>query len=178
MCVDTIDGEKALTSVTEKIGQFFSKFDPQLAVQAMMSGTRWPRPEYTTREGVPFTEEEVLQTWTNTGLYARNRGTWMHYNIERYFNGLQTASDIPELRQFYRFTEDVIQNQSIEPFRTEWRIGAFEERMAGTIDFVGKCPDGTLAIFDWKRLKNFRGEFGNPFGRKARYVLVYPLRGC
>jgi hypothetical protein len=37
--------------------------------------------------GEPFTANEIEKQWQDVGLDARNRGTWMHYNIERFFNG-------------------------------------------------------------------------------------------
>jgi hypothetical protein len=38
--------------------------------------------------GNVMTAEQIKQKWQNNSDYAKNTGTWMHYNIERYFNGL------------------------------------------------------------------------------------------
>ena len=37
------------------------------------------------------------------------------------------------------------------PFRTEWCVYDETTRMAGTIDLLCACDDGTYEIYDWKR---------------------------
>lgn len=91
----------------------------------------------------------------------------MHYNIERYFNQLEIANDIPEMSQFLAFNEEEINSQGIKPYRTEWRIAAPDLNIAGSVDFVGQMPDGTYCIMDWKRAKNLQGSLSNAYGKKA-----------
>lgn len=45
-----------------------------------------------------------------------------------------------------------------EPFRTEWLVFDEEHKVAGSIDMVYKKPDGTLAIYDWKRTEELKME--------------------
>ena len=78
----------------------------------------------------------------------------MHWNIERYLNKLAVSETIPEFEQFLKFNEEVMKPMEIEPYRTEWRIAAPDLGLGGSIDFVGKLPDGKFVIMDWKRSKN------------------------
>ena len=36
--------------------------------------------------------KEIVKRWQDVGIYARNKGTWLHFNIERYFNGLVSVA--------------------------------------------------------------------------------------
>jgi hypothetical protein len=42
-------------SVTTVVAQFFAKFDADKIIKGMISGPKWPRPEYTQRNGKPYT---------------------------------------------------------------------------------------------------------------------------
>lgn len=130
------EGNLMSTSVTSLIAQYFEKFEADKVVKNMIQGKNWPRAEYTHMNGQPFTAEEIKRQWEDGGLFARNRGTWMHYNIERYLNGLSTSVDIPELEQFIAFHDEVIRSQNLVPYRTEWRIVAPDLSLAGSVDLV------------------------------------------
>lgn len=108
------DGIEIERSVTEVIGNYFEVFDADFIARRMISGSNWPRPEYTQKSGEPYTvsplvqhdpkcdrrllanffglcivqEEEIKKKWAGIGEYAKNAGTWMHFNIERYLNNL------------------------------------------------------------------------------------------
>ena len=140
-------------SVTELIGLFSEKFDSDAAIQLMKNGSRWPRPEYTMRNGTIWTDHQIKQFWDAMAMFARNRGSWMHYNIERYWNGLTPANEVPEIGMFYKFQEEVLQKNDISPWRTEWRICDPSLSLAGSVDFVGRKLDGTFVLVDWKRTK-------------------------
>ena len=75
-------------SVTEVVEHFFEKFDANNAIAKMKAGSNWPRQEYLDSNGNPMTASQIKYKWDRVGEYARNRGTWMHYNIERYLNNL------------------------------------------------------------------------------------------
>ena len=160
-------------SVTELVGNYFDKFEPDIAIERMMSGPRWPRPEYQHKaDGRPFTPEEIKQQWENIGEYARNRGTWMHYNIERHLNGLESSEGLIEFKQFLDFERDIVKPRGVKPLRTEWRIADPEHNIAGSVDFIGSLPDGTCIIMDWKRSKNLAtGGLNNSYGRRAKYPI-------
>ncbi len=83
-----INGKPAKSSVTEIISRCFPKFDEDEVIRKMMEGTKWPRPEYTFKDGKVYTADQIKKKWENNSEYARNKGTWMHYNIERYMNKL------------------------------------------------------------------------------------------
>jgi hypothetical protein len=154
--VYTFRGQRVQHSVTEVVGSLCESFDATYAVDLMKKSRNWPRPDYSSRDGTPWTDEQIRQFWEGMGTYARNRGTWMHYNIERYFNGYAPATDSPEISQFFSFHREVMAAAGIQPWRTEWRICDPRRSLAGSVDFVGRLPDGTFCIVDWKRSKKVK----------------------
>ena len=56
-----------------------------------------------------------------------------------------------EWRYFLNYTE---KTKNLKPYRTEWVVYYEEYQLAGSIDMVYENPDGTLLIYDWKRVKN------------------------
>ena len=48
--------------------------------------------------------------------------------------------------------------QPPQPYRTEWIIFHEEAHLAGSIDMVFENDDGTLSIYDWKRVKDINGN--------------------
>jgi len=155
-------------SVTEVVGMVTEKFDRDWAIRLMKKGRNWPRPEYTQRDGAVWSDDQIKDFWSMSGMYTRNRGTWMHYNIERYWNKLPPLERppgqpgpghaskprvpaVPEMTKFHKFREEVLDPAGVTPWRTEWRVCNPSVSVAGSIDFVGKLPDGTYCIVDWKR---------------------------
>jgi hypothetical protein len=167
------EGKKMSISVTGLVESFFEKFDPDEAIERMKNGSKWPRPEYTRKSGEVWTNEQIKAFWDGVGLYARNRGTWMHYNIERFLNNLAPSQDCAEMPLFNKFYGEIMQKMKIEPWRTEWRICAPEYGLAGSVDFVGKLPDNTFVIMDWKRSKNLAGSLDSSYGKRARAPLEH-----
>lgn len=153
-------------SVTKLVEEFFNKFDPDSAATKMINGRNWPRPEYTQKDGTPFTAEQCKAKWESQGLYARNKGIDMHRNLELYLNDLEPEL-IPELELFYKFEEDNLIQDCIIPFRTEWSIAAPDLSLGGCVDFVGKYPDNTYCIMDWKRSKKLESSLTNSY-QKAK----------
>lgn len=169
------EGKKMDKSVTRLVEQFFEKFDDDKAIAAMKKGSRWPRAEYMQKNGTVWTDLQIKSYWSNIGLNARNRGTWMHYNIERFLNGFPTVSqdELPEMKQFMDFYEEVIAPQAIQPYRTEWRIAAPDHSLAGSVDFVGKIG-AEYVIVDWKRSKKlFSSDGGSAFTKKCKAPLKH-----
>lgn len=162
------DGKKVSTSVTGLVETYFEKFNPDEAITKMKRSGRWPRPEYMMKNGVVWTDAQIKAYWDGVGLFARNRGTWMHYNIERYLNNMVPSEDCQEMGMFYKFYDEMITSEKVIPWRTEWRICAPEHDLAGSVDFVGKLSDGSFAIMDWKRSKNLANSLGNSFGRRGK----------
>ena len=168
-----VDGIAMELSVTGMVGMFFEKFDADEVIRKMMNGPRWPREGYINKDGAPYNEAEIKSKWDSIGLYSRNLGTWMHYNIERYLNNLEPSPQLEEMEKFVNFYTDVIKGREIQPYRTEWRIAAPDIKLAGSVDFIGRFPDGTYALLDWKRSKDLEGGLTNKFGRRGQYPLEH-----
>ena len=168
----TYDNVVMNRSVTELVGECFPKFDEDLIIQKMITGDNWPRDGYVNKKtNKPFNEKEIKRKWASVGDFAANAGTWMHYNIERYFNNLAPAINLPEMEQFLKFKEEIIEKNNITPYRTEWRIAAPDLSLAGSIDFVGLLPDGTYVLMDWKRSKDLHFKLQNGYNKKALYPI-------
>lgn len=58
-----------------------------------------------------------------------------------------------EWNYFLAFVKD---HPDMVPYRTEWRVYDEDLKMAGSIDMVYENPDGTLAIYDWKRVREIK----------------------
>lgn len=140
-------------SVSNIVGMFFKEFDA-LAMSLKKC------------YGNELEAAKLREVWESKGAVASQAGTFLHKQIEDYLNGKQTpellcdvcykgnyvkveqAIDISrEWSYFKAFERDV----TFQPFRTEWRVFDADARMAGTLDFVCKCSDGTYEIYDWKR---------------------------
>jgi len=170
-------GGKIDVSVTGVVENYFSKFDKHAALNSMKNGRKWPRPEYMNKQGVPFTDAQIFSMWDSTGLFARNQGTWMHLQIERYLNALNITEGAegraPELAQFFEFYDRVLAKNEILPYRTEWRICAPQQGIAGSVDFVGKAKDGSFVLVDWKRSKKLPESVGNSYGRRGLHPISH-----
>lgn len=107
------------------IESFFEKFDADLVISKMMSGPNWPNPKYINpKTKQANTADEIKAQWNRIGEYARNKGTWMHYNFERYFNMLEPSDNLKEMEMMLNFKKDFLDKYNIQPYRTEWRIAA------------------------------------------------------
>lgn len=152
-------------SITGLVNKYFPEFRADDVIPKMMSGPNWPRKEYQYKDGTPYTAEEIKFKWDQIGLYSRNRGTWMHYNIESFLNGLPYDTEGPEMQFFLKFYDDYFKD--IKPFRTEWTIAAPDRSIGGTVDFVGQLESGNYCIMDWKRSKGLAEGLTNNFGKHA-----------
>ena len=100
-----------------------------------------------------LSEIEIREKWQE----ARNRGswegTWMHAQFECLLNGGSvpvTTLEVALLAKFFESQEDTV------AFRTEWKVYADKENLAGSIDYVATQADGTKVIVDWKRAESGR----------------------
>ena len=155
-------------SVTGIVKRYFEKFDSIAAVNSMMNGPNWPRPQYTHNDGTPLSSSEILSKWDEDGELARNKGTWMHFQIERYLNELQSSMDDVETKQFLSFHREVICANNITPYRTEWCIVAPDLELGGSVDFVGRCSDGRFVLIDWKRSSKVVTGMHTSYGKYAK----------
>jgi ATP-dependent exoDNAse (exonuclease V) beta subunit len=150
-----IDGVKATTSVSQVIGDFFPKFKTEF----------WSKKKARER-GVPV--ETVLKEWKDKGDIAANLGTFLHEQIENYYNEEEYDGTSIEFKYFLNFSNKY---PSMEPFRTEWRIFDETLMLAGTIDMVYLNPQtGKYFLFDWKRSEKVVDGQGSPIRPSYQYA--------
>lgn len=158
-----IDGDRSgWTSCTTFIGTFYEHFDPDAVIAKMMRSKNWPQSKYFGK-----TPEEIKAGWNANGDEASSAGTRMHLDIEHYNNAepvgnLEGDDYVPnpskEWEYFLEYDEKHRKARGFEPFRTEWLVFKEDIKLAGSIDMVYLKPDGTLAIYDWKRAKSMDFE--------------------
>merc|ERR1712032_1381036 len=125
---------------TELIEQYSELFDADGAIAKMMSGSNWPRDGYKIFKGMsarPMTEKEIKAKWDFDRQNAANRGTYMHHIVEWMLADPRTMGFISEIRNL---------------------LDLLDGGLAATIDYVGRLPDGTFVIIDWKRSKELKRE--------------------
>ena len=109
---------------------------------------------------------EIKWKWDANRTEAANRGTWMHYQMERWINWAPACVESEEMAMLLKFTRQL---GGLTAYRTEWAIFAEAERLAGSIDCVATDASGRLLIFDWKRSRDLRAKYSSPFN-----VMLYP----
>ena len=170
----TIDGvRKGWTSCTGFLHNFFGHFDADAVIAKMMSSSKWVESKY-----YGMTAEAIKKQWSDKGAASSAAGTRMHLDIEHYYNAAPLcASEIPSLEEGLAALEkDWVPNPGAEwnyfcdyertyvipkgwkPWRTEWLVFDPEHKVAGSIDMIYMKPDGTLAIYDWKRIEELKTE--------------------
>ncbi len=151
-----IDGNPDVVSVSEIIGEFFPKFDTQF----------WSKKKAKQR-GVP--QQQVIDEWAEKGRLAAEQGTFLHEQIENYYNGIKHDSSSLEFSYFLKF---VGKYPLMEPYRTEWRIFDENHMLAGTIDMVYRNPKtGSYFMFDWKRSEKVVDGNGRPILPNYQFAL-------
>ncbi len=159
----TIDGTKeGWTSCTTFIHTFFDHFDADAVIAKMMKGKKWPESKY-----FGMTAEEIKAQWAASAEEASTAGTRMHLDIEQYYNAEPvgnmaadgfTPNPSTEWDYFQAYERKWRIPNGFEPYRTEWLVFKEDIKLAGSIDMVYSKPDGTYAIYDWKRAKDMKFE--------------------
>lgn len=145
-----IDGSSEdIVSVTTFIHSFFPKFDEDLIIDKMMNSSRWEQSKY-----YGMSKEEIKQKWEDERIYASNKGTDMHRDIELFYNDEEVENSSDEFNHFLEFQKD---HEDLKPYRTEWEIYCEELKLAGSIDMCYGDGD-EIIIYDWKRSKNITEE--------------------
>ena len=121
---------------------------------------------------------KLREVWESKGSVASQAGTFLHKQIEDYLNGKEMpdlmcdvcyqgnyvkCSQRLDISREWSYFKAFERNTPFVPFRTEWRIYDADARMAGTLDFVCACPDGTYEIYDWKRSNKIDPTERNPW---------------
>jgi ATP-dependent exoDNAse (exonuclease V) beta subunit len=136
----------------------------------MTKGKNW-------KEGHKYwglTPEQIKEQWSQNAQTVSSAGTEMHYRIECFMNNPNCYTH-KELYEDYKIKNDNIKNDKtneslewnyfidfvkntphLKPYRTEWTIYHEELKLAGSIDMVYENSDGTLSIYDWKRVKDIK----------------------
>jgi hypothetical protein len=172
----TIDGTRAgWTSCTGFLHNFFGHFDADAVIAKMMASPKWFESKYFGK-----TAEEIKKQWSDKGKASSEAGTRMHLDIEHFYNampatGAKTAytmedglagmaiDDWPpqegaEWNYFCDYQQTYVIPKGWQPFRTEWLVFDPEHKVAGSIDMLYMKPDGTLAIYDWKRIEELKTD--------------------
>lgn len=151
--VYSIDENDNYISATELVSKFFPAFEKDFWADKQSKKT-----------GVP--KEAIIKEWDERGNKAREAGTMLHSQIERYYNDMEYEKNL-DIIKFLDFEQKYILDK-YKPYRTEWKIFDEECLIAGTVDMVYEKKGGELFIFDWKRSKNIIKKDGtvdnkNPF---------------
>jgi CRISPR/Cas system-associated exonuclease Cas4 (RecB family) len=154
----TVHGDSTFTSVTTWNHSHFDVFDPDVVIDNMIKrgSLNDPKNKY-----YGMTKEEIKELWSKKGASASIQGTKLHYDIECYNNYMEVDNDSIEFQYFLQFDSDY---PELKPYRTEWMVYYEELKLSGSIDMVYENPDGTLQIYDWKRVLELKTE---SFGGKC-----------
>ena len=156
------------TSVTTWNHKHFPEFDADAIIDSMMKGRNW-------KEGNKYwglNKDQIKALWDTNKTGVASAGTDMHFEIECFINEKLLPNNYTheqlynlymsehkhnhetkslEWQYFINFVKDF---PHLKPYRTEWTIYHEHVKISGSIDMVYENPDGTLSIYDWKRVKN------------------------
>ena len=149
-----VDGTP-LDSVTTFVKNCFPEFDSEFYANRKA-------------ESLGITKEEVLEMWDKKGRESRDKGTAMHEKIESYYLGKPVSTD--ETFELFKIFANKI---SLKPYRTEWAVYDWDQKIAGTIDFVD-YQNGEYIIYDWKRSDKLIAKNGLPIKNSQYGVKALP----
>jgi len=169
-----VDPDSTYTSVTTWNHSHFPHFDADKIIEKMMKGRNWN----SENKYWGLTPEQIKQQWADNASSVSGAGTDMHFDIECFMNQElvdeddnphpYTHQDLIEIyddeqtqgvpppnlsEEWHYLLQFVKAFPNLKPYRTEWMVYHEDLKLAGSIDMVYENPDGTLAIYDWKRAK-------------------------
>lgn len=182
----TIDGDSSYTSVTTFLHHQFPEFHPGPVAANLLApfyangrpnknayrakaieNIKASDPELTDEGAISILndttsihylreKQAIIDTWSSTST----AGTKIHADIEYFYNDEPRPNDSIEYKFFERFHSDFKRDYpQYRPYRTEWTVFYKELKIAGSIDMVYEnIEDGTLMIYDWKRVKDIKYE--------------------
>jgi ATP-dependent exoDNAse (exonuclease V) beta subunit len=163
-----VDGSnEGYTSVTTLIHKLFQPFNADMIISKMMQSKKWPESQY-----FGMSREEIKQKWNANGKEASSAGTFMHAQIENFYNEKEFENDSDEWKLFDKFKTD---HADWTPFRSEMIVFAEDLKLAGSIDMLYKDANGDLIMCDWKRSKEIK--FSNDY-QKGMHPLTKGLDDC
>lgn len=149
-----VDGAP-LDSVTTFVKNCFPMFDSEFHAKRKA-------------EDLGITKEAVLEMWEKKGRESREQGTAMHEKIESYYLGKPVSTD--ETFELFRIFANKI---ALKPYRTEWAVYDWDQKIAGTIDFVD-YQNGEYIIYDWKKSDKLIAKNGLPIKNSQYGVKALP----
>ena len=181
-------GRAGWTSCTGFLHNFFGHFDADAVIAKMMSSPRWYESKYFgmtaeaikaqwAAKGKASSEagtrmhldiehfyNALPAAWAATavaGATATASETTRPVDVPTGLAAMASADSWepaggPEWNYFCDYQRAY--GSRFEPFRTEWLVFDEEHKVAGSIDMVYKKTDGTLAIYDWKRIEEVKTE--------------------
>jgi ATP-dependent exoDNAse (exonuclease V) beta subunit len=118
--------------------------------------------------------DEIKSLWNKNGKEAANLGTELHFHIECFMNNpylekgytqkhliehyknSENSNKIYSSKEWKHFLSFVKKFPYLKPYRTEWKIYHDEWKISGSVDMVYLNKDGTISIYDWKRVKDIQ----------------------
>lgn len=157
---------KQLLSSTGFVHSYFPKFDEDEVIVKMVMSRNWNKhnPYYY------MTTDEIKAQWESTRNRASNKGTFLHFVLEKHCNGfdvhLSGIDDMVELTQFKKWHATVFAPKLV-PYRTEFRLFTDKaSKLCGMVDLLAIAPDHLppeqtdgvlhLTMIDWKFSKQIR----------------------
>lgn len=181
----TIDGaRKGWTSCTGFLHNFFGHFDADAVIAKMMKSPKWYESKYfgMTAEAIKKQWADKGKTASEAGtrmhldiehfynamphalvsegVRTTKPATECQWSMEDGWAGMAVDKWTPAEGAEWEYFQDYQRRHGsgFIPFRTEWLVFDEEHKVAGSIDMVYKKPDGTLAIYDWKRTEGLKTE--------------------
>ena len=150
--VYTVHGDSTFTSVTTFNHSHFEEFNADAVINNMIRRgcLEDPKGKY-----YGMTKDSIKEMWKSKGTSASIAGTKLHYDIECYNNYMEVDNESIEFEYFLKFDADY---PDLKPYRTEWMVYYEELKLSGSIDMVYEKADGTLEIYDWKRVLELKPE--------------------
>ena len=156
------DEDNLFVSVTTFISQQYPMFSSDQMIRKMMAadsfveGHKW----------FGYTFEEIQKSWDDNKRECSCKGRELHKAIELFYNTkfefgnqgyLEHAikskyRDISGWENFIDFLR-MFKNFTLVPFRSEWIVFDKDCFVAGTVDMLFENEDGSLDMYDWKRVK-------------------------
>ena len=165
-----VDGKPGYMSTTTFIHDLFEKFDADKIIKKMMGSVKWSQSPYYGKS-----PDEIKNEWEVNRDDAATRGTEMHLNIEKYYNGVEHDTSSKEWRLFREYERDHVEGKLI-PYRTEMLVFAEDLEISGSIDMLYRdAVTGEFVMADWKRSKAIRID--NKW-QKGSHFLVSSLDDC
>jgi hypothetical protein len=152
----TIDNTPA-PSASTIIAKFFPEFDAPHWSRRKAIEKLQAQNEDLSESNIQRMTNIIAKEWKDKGEKAAQDGTFLHEQIENFY----LSQEYERTEEFHLFESFVNENNSIDPYRTEWRIFDEHHHIAGTIDLISKTGN-SYEMYDWKRSKkvvnSFNGE--------------------